>query len=117
MSTASWAAYGRPSLVDLAIFGAGIMGTSHVRVARGIPHARVALVVAPDLPRAEALARRVGAEAAATVPSRPSFDAAVVAAPTELHREIAVPLLEAGIPLLVEKPIARTIEDAEAIVE
>ena len=44
-------------------------------------------------------------------------DAVVVAVPTELHREIAVPFLERGIPVLVEKPMSRTVEDADRMVE
>ncbi|MFM9059939.1 MAG: Gfo/Idh/MocA family oxidoreductase, partial [Planctomycetaceae bacterium] len=43
-------------------------------------------------------------------------DAAVVAAPTGLHATVALPLLAAGLDLLVEKPIAATVEDARAIV-
>lgn len=43
-------------------------------------------------------------------------DVAVVAAPTGLHAEVAKPLLEAGIDLLVEKPLAASVEDARAIV-
>ena len=43
-------------------------------------------------------------------------DAAVVAAPTGLHAKVALPLLEAGVDLLIEKPIAATVEDARAIV-
>ncbi len=44
-------------------------------------------------------------------------DAVVVAVPTELHREIAVPFLERGIPVLVEKPMSRTVEDADRMLE
>jgi predicted dehydrogenase len=43
-------------------------------------------------------------------------DAAVVAAPTGLHAQVALPLLAAGLDLLVEKPIAADVEDARAIV-
>ena len=43
-------------------------------------------------------------------------DVAVVSAPTGLHAEVAKPLLEAGIDLLVEKPLAASVEDARAIV-
>jgi predicted dehydrogenase len=43
-------------------------------------------------------------------------DAVVVAVPTELHAEIAVPFLEQGIPVLVEKPMSRTIEDADRMI-
>ena len=43
-------------------------------------------------------------------------DAAVIAAPTGLHAAVALPLLAAGVDLLVEKPIAATVEDARAIV-
>jgi len=93
------------------------MGSSHVRVARSLPNVRVALVVDPDLRRAQALAGRVGADVAAELPAKWRFDAAIVAAPTDVHRDLAVPLLKGGIPVLVEKPIARTLDDAEAIVD
>ena len=46
-----------------------------------------------------------------------AVDAVVVAVPTELHREIAVPFLERGIPVLVEKPMSRSIEDADRMLE
>lgn len=42
-------------------------------------------------------------------------DAVTIAVPTELHREIAVPFLERGIAVLVEKPISRSVADADAI--
>jgi predicted dehydrogenase len=44
-------------------------------------------------------------------------DAVTVAVPTELHRDIALPFLAAGIPVLVEKPMARSLAEADALIE
>src|SRR6185436_4157909 len=44
-------------------------------------------------------------------------DAVTVAVPTEIHAEIAVPFLEQGTPALVEKPIAHSLAEADAIVD
>ena len=43
-------------------------------------------------------------------------DAVVIAVPTELHRDIALPFLESGVATLVEKPLSRSVADAEAII-
>ena len=43
-------------------------------------------------------------------------DAVTIAVPTELHAEIAVPFLQTGIPVLVEKPMARTLAEADAMI-
>jgi hypothetical protein len=44
-------------------------------------------------------------------------EAVTVAVPTELHRDIALPFLRAGIPVLVEKPIARSLLEADELIE
>ena len=44
-------------------------------------------------------------------------DAVTVAVPTELHRDIALPFLNAGVPVLVEKPMARSLEEADQMIE
>ena len=44
-------------------------------------------------------------------------DAVVIAVPTELHRDVAVPFLERGVATLVEKPLSRSVPDAEAIID
>jgi predicted dehydrogenase len=104
-------------VVDLAIVGAGIMGANHARVVRSIADARVALVVDPDADRARTLAASVGAEWESSVPDNLAVDAAIVAAPADVHREVALPILAAGVPVLVEKPIAETLDDARALVD
>src|SRR5439155_26567029 len=43
-------------------------------------------------------------------------DAVTIAVPTELHREIALPFLEHGVPVLVEKPMARSLGEADDLI-
>jgi predicted dehydrogenase len=105
-------------MVELAIFGAGAMGTNHLRVAQTLPSARVALVVDVNRARARRIAEPAGARWAVRAPDDLSgIDAAIVAVPTHYHADVAGPLLEAGIPVLVEKPLAGSLADAQALVE
>jgi len=105
-------------MLRLGIVGAGIMGANHARLARGVPDATVTHVVDPDVARARRLASAVGAEAVADVASLVDVvDAAVVAAPSGLHHDVALDLMKAGIHVLVEKPLATTVADAEALAE
>lgn len=104
-------------MVDLAVVGAGVMGSNHARVAVGIPDVRLTHVVEADGDRGGALAARVGAEHVATVDDLPAVDLAVVAVPTPLHRPVAEALFSRGAHVLVEKPIAATLDDARAIIE
>ena len=101
----------------VAVIGCGHLGTIHARLLAAREDAELVAVVDP----CEASCRRV-AEAhgcrALTDPTAivGSVEAAVVAAPTGLHAAVSVPLLERGIDLLVEKPIAATVEEARSIV-
>lgn len=105
-------------MLELAVFGAGVMGANHVRVAQGLRHARVGLVVDPNRARAQRIAEPVGARWSARTPTDfAGIDAAVVAVPTHAHLAVAGPLIEAGIPVLVEKPLAGTPVEARALVD
>ena len=104
-------------MVSLGIVGAGIMGTSHARVARTLPDAQVAVVVDTDADKGKRLAAHVGASYAASAGELPGrVDAAIVAVPTEAHASIAAMLLENGVDVLVEKPITATVAEAASIV-
>jgi predicted dehydrogenase len=93
------------------------MGTNHARVASTSRSMDLAYVVDADAGRAAAVAGAHGAEPATSVDDiAGDIDGAIIALPTELHAPVAVPLLERGVACLVEKPIARSIEDAERIV-
>ena len=101
----------------IAVIGAGVMGTNHARVAGTLPDVELTHVVDADAERAAAAASAHGA-IAATDPLSVigQVDAAIVALPTLLHAEVAVPLLEQGIHCLVEKPIAGSVADGERII-
>ena len=104
-------------MVKLAIVGAGIMGSRHARVASTIPGAEVTVVVDQDEHKGRQLAEHVGAAYMPSVNALPgAVDAAIVAVPTESHAEIGTVLLENGLDVLVEKPIAATIEEAKSLV-
>lgn len=105
-------------MLRLAIFGAGVMGAQHARVANGLRDAELAYVVDPDPARAEAVARAVRAQVAGSIDEViGKVDAAVVAVPSDLHAEIGLALIDAGISVLIEKPLASTVSDAVKLVD
>jgi predicted dehydrogenase len=101
----------------IAVIGVGHLGRHHARILSTLPG--VKLVAAVDTNRARA------AEVAAANATEAAFDfrqvlgrvdAVTLAVPTERHRDIALPFLEAGIPVLVEKPMARNLAEADAMI-
>lgn len=103
--------------VRIAVIGVGHLGTHHARLLAGIDGAELAAIVDTRPERAAAAAEATGARALTDY--RELFgqvDAVTVAVPTELHHEIARPFLERGISVLVEKPITRTVQEADALV-
>jgi predicted dehydrogenase len=104
-------------MLDLAIVGAGVMGGSHARVALRTHGVRVAAVVDPDRERGAVLAQKVGADYLASVEQLEDVQAAIVAAPTNRHAALAQVLLERGVDVLVEKPLAGSADEAQTIVD
>ncbi len=102
----------------LAIIGAGIMGTNHARVARQLRGAELTAVVDRDEARALAAAQATGALALGSLDDvLGEIDLAVVAVPTAQHVETCLALADAGVHMLVEKPIAGTPDDARRILD
>lgn len=101
----------------VAVVGCGHLGTIHARLLAGREDVDLVAVIDASPEAAERVAATHGCQAL-TDPSELAgrVEAAVVATPTGLHAAVALPLLAAGIDLLVEKPIAATVEDARAIV-
>lgn len=101
-----------------AIIGAGVMGTNHARVTANIRDVDVALVVDPDELRAKSVAGPTDASWARALPrDLTGIDTAVVSVPTERHRACGLKLMEAGVHVLMEKPLAANATDAEMLVD
>jgi predicted dehydrogenase len=104
-------------MTRVAAIGAGAFGKNHVRVVAENSRAKLTHVVDTNAKRARQMAEAHGAVAASSVEEvLGQVDAAVIAAPTTLHAEIGCTLLEAGIDVLVEKPIAPTLADADRLI-
>jgi predicted dehydrogenase len=103
----------------LAIVGAGIISGYHARALQGLADARVTWVADQDLERARALAAELGARATADndeALGASDVDAVLVAVPTPFHRPVVELAAVHGKHVLCEKPIARSVEDAEAMI-
>lgn len=115
--------------ISVAVIGAGMAGQGHAfgyRMAPAIhnsslPKVRLAAIADPNLPLAEEVAKRYGYERVyadwTEVANDPNIDAVSIVVGNALHLPIAKGLLEAGKHVLCEKPLAGTLEDAEAMVE
>lgn len=106
--------------VRIALIGSGGMGSVHATNLHADPNADLRWIVDLDQPRAEAIAAATGAQATASMDDAladPEVDAVVIALPTSLHRMATEAAARAGKHVFCEKPIARTAEDGQAMVE
>jgi len=110
--------FGGDGILRVGVVGVGVMGSNHARVLAELPGVKLVGVADPDRKRCDQVAGALGcasfADAQALV--RHGIDAVTIAAPTHLHREIAINCANRGIHVMVEKPIASTVEESRAIV-
>ena len=105
--------------------GVGVFGRNHARVYQELEQqgepVRLVGVVDPNLDRADAVAREFGCRAFGSVEqmltTHSEIRAASVAAPTVHHLEVARALMEAGVDVLIEKPLAASLAEANELVE
>jgi predicted dehydrogenase len=109
---------GADGVLRIGVVGVGVMGSNHARVLAELPGVKLVGVVDPDGKRREYVARALGCAAFGDLDAliQCGVDAITIAAPTHLHRDIALECASRGIHILVEKPIASTIEEGRAIV-
>lgn len=101
----------------VAVVGAGYFGRRHARILSSASGVRLEAIVDVDREVAARVASETGARAeteAAALHGR--VDAVTVAVPTDRHHAVAVPLLERGISVLVEKPMARSLDEADEMI-
>jgi predicted dehydrogenase len=106
------------SKTRIAVAGAGYIGQAHVGAITGSDSCALAAIVDPS-PAAKALAERENVPLYATLDAlfeKDKPDGIVLATPNQLHVPHALQALEARVPMLLEKPIAPTVAEAEALV-
>ncbi|HSK08911.1 MAG TPA: Gfo/Idh/MocA family oxidoreductase [Vicinamibacterales bacterium] len=106
------------SSLRVAAIGVGHLGRHHARLLASLDEATLVAVVDAKPDRA----REVAAACGTTAVDDPAdligrVDAVSVAVPTESHLEVALPFLERGIPVLVEKPLARDVREADRMID
>lgn len=100
----------------VAVLGVGHLGKFHARIYAEHPGAELVCVVDPNGERAREIANELGCNALEDAAQLPhDLDAVSIAVPTVHHAQVAIPLLERGIPALIEKPLASNLAEADAI--
>ncbi len=104
--------------LKLGVVGVGALGRHHARILSSFPDVELVAVAEPNETQGRTVAEACDCE---WVPDFQSLlgrvDAASIVVPTFMHRRVAVEFLNRGIPILVEKPLASTIADAQAMVD
>jgi predicted dehydrogenase len=95
------------------------MGSNHARVFAGLPGTQLVGVADPDAKQAEFVARTLGCASVSDVGALLDLgvDAITIAAPTHLHRDMALACIARGVHVMVEKPIASTVEEGHEIIQ
>jgi predicted dehydrogenase len=112
-----------PSSIPVAVVGVGVFGRNHARVYKELEQqgeaVRLVGVVDPDVNRADAVAREFGCRSFGSVSqmltTHSEIQAASVAAPTAQHLVTARELMEKGVDVLIEKPVAASLAEADEL--
>jgi UDP-N-acetylglucosamine 3-dehydrogenase len=102
----------------LGVVGVGVMGYNHARVLAEMPGVTLAGVADPDEKQADFVRHTLGCAAVPDIEELLSLgvDAVSIAAPTHLHRSIALAAIGHGVHVLVEKPIASSVEEGRDLI-
>ena len=106
-----------PEPLRTAVVGIGHLGRHHARILSALDGAVLTAVVDTIEERATAAAAASGARACTDYRELiGQVDAVTIAVPTELHHEVAMPFLRRGTAVLVEKPMTRTLAEADELI-
>lgn len=104
----------------MAVIGAGIMGKNHARVFSELPNVVLTAICDTDLKNGEALANKYGCKFYSDYNElllNENITAVSIAVPTYLHHKVSMDILNKGIHVLLEKPIATTSDEAVKIIK
>ena len=115
-SSVSWLGGGLLTL-RVATIGVGHLGRHHARILATLADVRLVAVCDTNRSRADEIAAAYGTRAIYDARDLTGLvDAVTVAVPTEQHAAVACPFLDAAVPALVEKPLARSLGEADAMI-
>lgn len=102
----------------IGVIGVGHLGQHHARLLAGLENVELAGIVDINASRAQEIAAQYGARTfAKTSDLVGHVDAVTIATPTVTHIDIAMPFIEAGVAVLIEKPLAAGLEEADRLLE
>jgi predicted dehydrogenase len=109
---------GAEATLRVGVIGVGVMGSNHARVFAELPGVSLVGVADPDRKQADLVGRLLGCASVPDVDALLALgvDAVSIAAPTHLHRDIALACTARRVHVLVEKPIASSVEEGRAII-
>ena len=104
--------------LKIGVLGVGVMGSNHARVLSDMAGVSLVGIADPDRKQREHVARTLGCAAFAEIEDllRAGVQAVTIAAPSHLHHDLALACISRGVHVMVEKPIAPTVEEGHAIV-
>jgi predicted dehydrogenase len=105
-------------VLRVGVIGVGVMGSNHARVFVGMPGVALAGIADPDRKQRDFVTQALGCTGFDSVDAllAHGIDAVTIAAPTHLHRDIALACIARGVHVLVEKPIASSVEEGREII-
>jgi predicted dehydrogenase len=102
----------------VGVVGVGVMGSNHARVFADMPGVKLVGIADPDRTQRDFVAQALGCAGYDSVEALldSGVDAVTIAAPTHLHRDVALACVARGVHVMVEKPIASSVEEGRQII-
>jgi len=109
---------GADRLLRVGVVGVGVMGSNHARVLADMPGVELVGIADPERTQRDFVSGALNCPAYTDVHGllAGGVDAVTIAAPTHLHRDLAMQSIDRGVHVLVEKPIASSVEEGNAII-
>jgi UDP-N-acetylglucosamine 3-dehydrogenase len=110
---------GADKLLRVGVVGVGVMGGNHARVLAELSGVSLVGIADPDPKQRDLVAQVVGCATYSDLDGllAAGVDAVIIAAPTHLHHDLAIACAARGVHVLVEKPIASSVEEGRAIID
>jgi predicted dehydrogenase len=104
-------------MMKVAVIGVGSMGKNHARVFSELPGAELSAVADSDHALARVVGDKHGVHAYSDYRQMLKSEAVSIAVPTAMHEEVGMAALESGAHVMIEKPIAATIESGKRLID